>query len=626
MKMQYTEEQIARANQTNLVSFLNAQGEQLMKSGREYRWKKHDSVTISGNRWYRHSQSKGGYPVDFVMEFYYATFPEAVKILIGEEGEGRQKSCPAPSKDFRLPEKNEDNKKIMKYLTEKREIEKTLVEDWIDRDDIYEEKEHHNVIFVGRDADGIPRYAHCRGTGEMKYRGDVAGSDKAFGFCHRGTDNQLFVFEAAIDLLSFIQLFPKDWKKRSYLSLGGVSSVVLMTFLSERPQITSVFLCLDNDQAGNEACEKLAGEISEGYSVIRLKPSRKDWNEILCDKNTDRKKVIAETITIKVPEAEELVPMLCYEDIKQTSVEWLWFPYIPFGKLTIIQGNPGEGKTYFAMMLTAACTNRKLFPNMEDIEPFNVIYQTAEDGMGDTIKPRLIEAGADLSRVMVIDDTEEALTLSDDRIEKAVRQNRVRLVIIDPVQAFIGADVDMNRANEVRPVFRKLGMIAEKTGCAIVLIGHLNKSSGTQSTYRGLGSIDIMAAVRSLIFIGKVRKDPTTRVLIHEKSSLAPPGETMAFKLGDEEGFRWVGAYEISADELLDGKEGKATETKLERGAKLIRELLADKKEISIRELDEKAKEQGISGRTMRDVRSRMKNELEYWINEKQENCIRLKE
>ena len=626
MKMQYTEEQIARANQTDLVSFLNEQGEQLVKSGREYRWKKHDSVTISGNRWYRHSQSKGGYPVDFVMEFYYATFPEAVKMLIGEEGEGRQKSCPAPSKDFRLPEKNEDNEKIMKYLTKKREIEKTLVEDWIDRGDIYEEKKHHNVIFVGRDADGIPRYAHCRGTGEIKYRGDVTGSDKSYGFSYRGTDNQLFVFEAAIDLLSFIQLFPKDWKKRSYLSLGGVSSVALMTFLSERPQITSVFLCLDNDQAGNEACEKLAGEISEGYSVIRLKPSRKDWNEILCDKNTDRKKAIAETITIKVPEAEELVPMLCYEDIKQTSVEWLWFPYIPFGKLTIIQGNPGEGKTYFAMMLTAACTNRKLFPNMEDIEPFNVIYQTAEDGMGDTIKPRLVEAGADLSRVMVIDDTEEALTLSDDRIEKAVRQNQVRLVIIDPVQAFIGADVDMNRANEVRPVFRKLGMIAEKTECAIVLIGHLNKSSGTQSTYRGLGSIDIMAAVRSLIFIGKVRKDPTTRVLIHEKSSLAPPGETMAFKLGDEEGFRWVGAYEISADELLDGKEGKATETKLERGAKLIRELLADKKEISIRELDEKAKEQGISGRTMRDVRSRMKNELEYKVNEKQENSIRLKE
>ena len=625
MKMQYTEEQIARANQTDLVSFLNEQGEQLVKSGREYRWKKHDSVTISGNRWYRHSQSKGGYPVDFVMEFYYATFPEAVKMLIGEEGEGRQKSCPAPSKDFRLPEKNKDNEMIVKYLTESRELEKNLVMEWIVRGDIYEEKKHHNVVFVGRDADGIPRYAHCRGTGETKYRGDVAESDKSYGFCHRGTDNQLFVFEAAIDLLSFIQLFPKDWKKRSYLSLGGISSAALMAFLSERPQITSVFLCLDNDHAGNEASEKLAIEIPDGYSVIRLKPSRKDWNEILCDKNADRKKSIIETVTMKVPEKEELVPMLCYEDIEQTSVEWLWFPYLPFGKLTIIQGNPGEGKTYFAMMLTAACTNRKTFPNMEEIEPFNVIYQTAEDGMGDTIKPRLVEAGADLSRVMVIDDTEEALTLSDDRIEKAIRQNQVRLLIIDPVQAFIGADVDMNRANEVRPVFRKLGMIAEKTGCAIVLIGHLNKSSGTQSTYRGLGSIDIMAAVRSLLFIGKVKKDPTTRVLIHEKSSLAPPGETMAFKLGDEEGFRWVGAYEISADDLLDGKEGKPTETKLQRGTKLIYELLADGNAVTIRELDEKAKAQGISQRTMREARSRMKEELDYRMNEKQENTIRLK-
>ena len=623
--MQYTEEQITRANQTNLVSFLNAQGEQLVKSGREYRWKKHDSVTVSGNRGYRHSQGRGGYPVDFVMEFYNATFPEAVKKLIGKEGEGRNSTCPAPSPDFRLPEKEENNDRIIRYLTENRGIEKNLVEEWISSGDIYEEKKHHNVVFVGRDADGIPRYAHCRGTGETKYRGDVAESDKSYGFCHRGTDNQLFVFEAAIDLLSFIQLFPKDWKKRSYLSLGGISGVALRAFLSERPQITSVFLCLDNDQAGNEACEKLAEEIPDGYSVIRLKPSRKDWNEILCDKNADRKKAIIETVTMKAPEKEELVPMLCYEDIEQTSVEWLWFPYLPFGKLTIIQGNPGEGKTYFAMMLTAACTNRKTFPNMEEIEPFNVIYQTAEDGMGDTIKPRLVEAGADLSRVMVIDDTEEALTLSDDRIEKAIRQNQVRLLIIDPVQAFIGADVDMNRANEVRPVFRKLGMIAEQTGCAIVLIGHLNKSSGTQSTYRGLGSIDIMAAVRSLIFIGKVKKDPTTRVLLHEKSSLAPPGETMAFKLGDEEGFRWVGAYEISADELLDGKEGKPTETKLQRGAKLIQELLTDGNTITIREVDEKAKAQGISQRTMREVRSRMKEELDYQMNEKQENTIRLK-
>ena len=336
MKMQYTEEQIAKANQTDLVSFLNAQGEQLVKSGKEYRWKKHDSVTVSGNRWYRHSQGRGGYPVDFVMEFYNATFPEAVKMLTGEEGEGRNSTCPAPSPDFRLPAKEENNDRIIRYLTENRGIEKNLVEEWIGSGNIYEEKKHHNVVFVGRDADGIPRYAHCKGTSETKYRGDVAGSDKSYGFSHRGTDNQLFVFEAAIDLLSFIQLFPKDWKKRSYLSLGGISSAALMAFLSERPQITSVFLCLDNDQAGNEACEKLAEKIPDGYSAIRLKPSKKDWNEILCDKNADRKKAIIETVTMKVPEKEELVPMLCYEDIEQTSVEWPWFPYLPFGILTII--------------------------------------------------------------------------------------------------------------------------------------------------------------------------------------------------------------------------------------------------------------------------------------------------
>ena len=134
---------------------------------------------------------------------------------------------------------------------------------------------------------------------------------------------------------------------------------------------------------------------------------------------------------------------------------------------------------------------------METLEPFNIIYQTAEDGLGDTVKPRLMEADADLEKVLVIDDRDTPLTLADERIARAIPENNARLVIIDPVQAFLGADVDMNRANEVRPIFRSLGDIAQATGCAIVLIGHLNKAAGTQSTYRGLGSIDITAAVRS---------------------------------------------------------------------------------------------------------------------------------
>lgn len=214
------------------------------------------------------------------------------------------------------------------------------------------------------------------------------------------------------------------------------------------------------------------------------------------------------------------------------------------------------------MQLAAACTNRKFLPQMEPFEPFNMIFQTAEDGLGDTVKPRLLSAEADLERVLVIDDADNPLTLADERIENAIRENNARLAIIDPLQAFLGANVDMNRANEVRPIFRRLADVAQATNCAIVMIGHLNKAAGSQSTYRGLGSIDITAVVRSLLFIGKVRKDPTTRAIVHEKSSLAPPGQSLAFSLGDEKGFRWIGAYDISAEDLLAGGEGSKTELK----------------------------------------------------------------
>ena len=217
---------------------------------------------------------------------------------------------------------------------------------------------------------------------------------------------------------------------------------------------------------------------------------------------------------------------------------------------------------------------------------------------------------ADLERVLVIDDRDTPLTLADERIARAIRENNARLVIIDPVQAFLGADVDMNRANEVRPIFRSLGDIAQATGCAIVLIGHLNKAAGTQSTYRGLGSIDIMAAVRSLLFIGKLKDSPTTRVLIHEKSSLAPPGQSLAFSLGDEKGFDWIGAYDITADELLAGADTAKTESKTAQAQMLILELLADGKRMPSAELEKAVNERGISSRTMRTAKSRIGDRL----------------
>ena len=606
--MTYTQTQIDKANAVDLEKFLRAQGETLVRSGKEYRWKAHDSLTVCGNKWFRHSQSKGGFPVDFVMEFYGKSFPEAVQMLTGEPGEVQPETDPAPSPAFRLPLRNVTNANILNYLTQERKLSPSLVNFFIAAGDIYEDAAHHNVVFVGRDADGHPRYASSRGIRE-KFRQDVAGAEKAFGFAHRGTDKQLLVFEATIDLLSFIELFPKNWQQHNYLSLGGVSGKALRQFLSERPDVERVFLCLDADKAGEDACKRLAGLLPDTVSVTRIQPCMKDWNDVLAHRAEIPNRNYFKSIVLKEPPKKDSVKIIRMSDVELTPVEWLWKPYLPFGKLSVLQGNPGEGKTYFAMHLTAACTNGKLLPNMERMEPFNVIYQTAEDGLGDTVKPRLIEAGADLDRVLVIDDSDVQLTLSDERIEKAIIENNARLVIIDPIQAYLGADVDMNRANEVRPIFMRLGQVAQRTGCAILLIGHLNKAAGMQSLQRGLGSIDIAAAVRSVMFIGKLKHDPTMRILTHEKSSLAPPGVSLAFSLGDEGGFRWVGEYDITADEMLSGIEPQR-ETKTQQAKDLICALLAGGKQVLSEDIDKAALERGIPGRTVRDAKRELGNAL----------------
>lgn len=389
-----------------------------------------------------------------------------------------------------------------------------------------------------------------------------------------------------------------------------MSGKALRQFLSERPDVERVFLCLDADKAGEDACKRLAALLPDTVSVTRIQPCMKDWNDVLVHRAEIPNRNYFKSIVLKEPSKPETVKIIRMSDVELTPVDWLWKPYLPFGKLSVLQGNPGEGKTYFAMHLAAACTNGKLLPNMERMEPFNVIYQTAEDdGLGDTVKPRLIEAGADLDRVLVIDDSDVQLTLSDERIEKAIIENNARLVIIDPIQAYLGADVDMNRANEVRPIFMRLGQVAQRTGCAILLIGHLNKAAGMQSLQRSLGSIDIAAAVRSVMFIGKLKHDPTMRILTHEKSSLAPLGVSLAFSLGDEGGFRWVGEYDITADEMLSGVEPQR-ETKTQQAKDLICALLAGGKQVFSEDIDKAALERGIPGRTVRDAKRELGDAL----------------
>ena len=617
---EYTREQIQRADDTDLYVFLSGRGEQFKRCGKEYRWLRHDSVMINKNEWYRFSQNKGGHAIDFMKEFYGLSFAEAVKELLGEEGDsnnrtakedaGRQKVCPIPLPGLELPERNESCEIARKYLIEQRKLSEQLVDQMIAKGDIYESKNYHNVVFVGRDKKQNPRYTTMRGTDENRYRGEARGSEKAYGFGHIGTDEKLFVFESPIDLLSYITAVPEEWEKHSYISLGGLSEKAMKRMYTEYPHIHSIYLCLDNDEPGNERCRQFVSLIPEKLSVYRLEPVKKDWNECLVAE------VSIENMAKQMcwrDAREKPVPVMKMSEVEETVVQWLWYPFIPFGKVTLIQGNPGKGKTWLAMAIAAYCTNGKELPNALPIEPFNVLYQTAEDGIADTIKPRLAKCGADMTRVRFINEDEKQLSMTDDRIEKAIRQNNVRLMIMDPIQAYLGANVDMNRANEIRPLFRHLSTIAERTGCAIVLIGHLNKSSGSQSDYRSLGSIDIAAAVRSILFVEKVEKEKEQdiRVVYQQKDSLAKKENPVAFSLG-EEGLKWLGEYDISIEDLLMGKAGTKKETKLEKAQKLILELLTKRKVMCLEELEAELLAYGISSRTGRDARKQLENRLSY--------------
>ena len=296
--------------------------------------------------------------------------------------------------------------------------------------------------------------------------------------------------------------------------------------------------------------------------------------------------------------------MIRMSDVEQTEVAFLWKPYIPFGKLTILHGDAGNGKTYLAMQLCAACTNKAGLPHMEVLEPFNVIYQTAEDGLGDTIKPRLIEAGADLEKVLVIDEgDDDPLTLADERIEKAIRQNDARLLIIDPIQAFLGPNVDMNRANEVRPILRKIGDVAQRTGCAIVLIGHLNKKENSKGLYRSLGSIDVVAAARSVLQVERDLEDTDIRIVTQIKNSLGPSEAVVRFEIRPQTGFSWLSVDTVPLSEKKE--EPPTFETKMDKAAYHIKEVLSQGDVASI-EMYKLLETEGISRRTAEVARKNM--------------------
>ncbi|MPM04900.1 DNA primase [bioreactor metagenome] len=285
----FTDEQKQQANSVDLVDFLQRQGEQLVRSGREWRWKRYDSVTVRGNQWFRHSRKEGGHAIDFVQQFYDMSFPEAVNYLLGEdcgvEWNQTVKSAPAPRKEFALPEANPDMRRVFAYLIKQRFIDREVLSRFAHEKLIYEDKEYHNAVFVGLDENGVPRHAHKRGTytqGEP-YKGNVEGSDPKYSFHRIGESCVLHVFEAPVDMLSFITLNRKDWQRHSYVTLDGVSEHAMLRQLELNPHLKSVALCMDYDEAGIEATGRLKDILSEkGYADISVRQSQyKDWNEDL---------------------------------------------------------------------------------------------------------------------------------------------------------------------------------------------------------------------------------------------------------------------------------------------------------------------------------------------------------
>lgn len=283
--VKFSEEQLRLANNVDLSDFLKRQGEPLEKSGREIRWMKNSSVTIRGNKWFQHKYQEGGYPIQFLQKFYNYSFPDAVQVLLNEAGtpyeqyhvEGRE------VKEFHPQRRNPTLKRVYGYLLKQRCIDAEVLNDFVKNNLIYESERYHNIVFAGYDEKGVMRHAHKKST-YGTYRGNETGSDPRYSFHWKGTSDCIMVFEAPIDMLSYISIHKEEWKKHTYVALNGVSIQPLLHQLETNPELRNVCLCLDHDVAGDEAMSHIRDELYEhGYFLqIRKQVARyKDWNEDL---------------------------------------------------------------------------------------------------------------------------------------------------------------------------------------------------------------------------------------------------------------------------------------------------------------------------------------------------------
>ena len=281
----FTPQQLHDAKHADLAAFLESHGEQLKRSGSEQEWVDHH-VTIRGHAWFDQYDHKGGTAIDFVKKYYDASFQDAVQMLLGQNVTAvpmELRQYQRQREPFALPPKNENMRRVYAYLLKQRCIDRAVLDHFVHKKLIYESDKYHNAVFVGTDEDGKPRHAHKRSTASNKgWRQNQAGSEAAYAFHHIGTSSVIYTFEAPIDMLSFISLYQQDWQQHSYVALCGVSSEALMHQLAANENLKDVFLCLDRDQAGSAATQRIAKElIGKGYGAHFASSSGKDWNDDL---------------------------------------------------------------------------------------------------------------------------------------------------------------------------------------------------------------------------------------------------------------------------------------------------------------------------------------------------------
>ena len=285
-KKRFSDEQLQRASGIDITAMLQGQGEKLKKQGRVYRWLRYDSTVIDRNRWYRHSREIGGGPIQFMQHFYGMDFVEAVKYLLdGEEGaEFVQASrTPEPKLPFIPPKLSKNMHRTFAYLIKTRKIDADIVQHFVNEKKILETEEYHNTAFCGYDEKGEMKQMHLRSTlPGNRFFMDIDGSDKQYYFRHIGTNSDVYVFEAPIDMLSYITMNKENWQESSYVCLGGVAIDALKNILSTNEQISKVYMCVDRDDAGDKTVKRIGDELNEmGYEWERILPENKDWNEDL---------------------------------------------------------------------------------------------------------------------------------------------------------------------------------------------------------------------------------------------------------------------------------------------------------------------------------------------------------